>query len=269
MFLVHNFEILEEEKFNLEITNRGFLYGDGLFETMILKNGKVRFISTHFHRLINGLEVLGMSSSINFTISKIEKTITELLIKNNISLESAKIKIHAWRKSGGLYAPISDEFEFIITVFPFEISPIVEKKNVSFYTEASVSYSPISRFKSLNASIYTLGGIFMKKNELDDVIFLNENENIVECLYTNIWWIKDNELFTPNLKSGCIGGVMQHQIFSFMKCKTGLYQKEDLLTADAIFTSNVTGITPIKKINNQSFNTKHELIIQLQKEFNL
>lgn len=62
---------------------------------------------------------------------------------------------------------------------------------------------------------------------------------------------------------------MQHQIFSSTKCKTGLYQKEDLLNADAIFTSNVTGITPIKKINHQSFNTQHELIIQLQNEFNL
>lgn len=269
MFLAHNFRIIKEKDFTLEITNRGFLYGDGLFETMILKNGKIRFLATHFQRLKNGLETLGMNISDNLSISNIEKTVNELLTINNISLESAKIKIHAWRKSGGLYNPTSNEFDFIITVFPFEFLPIIERSNVSFYTEAFISYSPISKFKSLNASIYTLGGIFMKKNELDDVIFLNENQNIVECLYTNIWWIKDNELFTPSLKSGCVGGVMQHQIFSSKKCKTGLYQKNQLLAADAVFTSNVTGITPIKKIDNQLFNTQHELIIELQNEFNL
>ena len=71
---------------NSLIHNRGFLYGDGLFETMILKDGKIRFLNSHFERLCNGLKALKMTISTDFTIEKIEKTILDLLAKNNIHL---------------------------------------------------------------------------------------------------------------------------------------------------------------------------------------
>ncbi len=275
MFLAYNFEILDEKKFTLSIENRGFLYGDGFFETIFMKEGKVRFLNTHYKRLTNALKDIRISVPKEFTVEKIENTIFNLLATNNITLTSAKIRIHVWRKAGGLYAPISNEFDCMITVFDFDTKIIpLTKQQAGFYTKGFINDSPISQYKSLNASIYTLGGIYMQEQGWNEIIFLTEKKEIVESLYSNIWWIKNNIIFTPSLKTGCIGGVMQQKLFKYfdlhkIEYKIDHFPISDFLEAETVFTSNAGGIIGLKKIEKVTFNTQHPLLLQLQKEFRL
>lgn len=275
MFLAYNFEISPTEKFNLGIDNRGFLYGDGFFETIFVKNGEIRFLNTHLQRLSNALKSIQISIPSNFTRDNIEQTIFDLLSINNINLNSAKVRIHAWRKPGGLYAPTSTAFDFLITVFSFDASMIpLQKENAGFYTEGFVSPSPISKYKSLNASIYSLGGLYMQEKRWNDIIFINQEKNIVEALYSNIWWIKDNIVFTPSTDTGCIGGVMQQQLFNYftqhnITYQIGLFDQNVLEEVESIFTSNAAGIISYQHFENKKYNTQHPLVLSLQKEFSL
>ena len=115
---------------------------------------------------------------------------------------------------------------------------------------------------------YVQASLAKKKAGLDEFILLDEQGNISECLVSNIFWIKNNQVFTPSLETGCIAGIMRLNILracQMLKAEAweGFYSKADLLAADAVFTSNITGLRPILAISQQQFKTDHPLIAQL------
>ncbi len=103
-----------------------------------------------------------------------------------------------------------------------------------------------------------MASLSKKKYNVDDMILSTKEGYISECTSTNIFWIKDGTIFTPSLYTGCIDGIMRKQVIN--KCselniniQIGEFTKDILLDADAVFTSNVTGFHPIKKIEEKNF----------------
>ncbi|MCP4521203.1 MAG: aminotransferase class IV [Cytophagales bacterium] len=275
MLLVHNSQFIDEEKVHFGLQNRGFLYGDGFFETMFHTGKEVRFLATHFERITEALQRIKVEIPKSFTLSTIENLISELLLKNDLSGSFAKVRLHAWRSTGGLYKPTNNHLEFVISTSAFESNIIpFSKKKATFYQEAFNQISPISAYKSLNASLYTLGSIYMEEEKCDEIIFLDNNHHISETLYSNIWWIKGNIIFTPSLKTGCIGGIMQKQLFKYCEQKNislqvGEYSIQNLLEAESVFTSNASGLIGVEQIDNTNFDIHHSLFKKLQTTFQL
>ena len=111
--------------------NRAFLYGDGLFETMIAHNGSVKFLDEHINRMSDGLSFL----KINLPDELNTKSLTEIIHKlhqKKLSPEFAKIKLIAWRSEGGTYAPLNNSPEFFISLDTIQKPLARELLNVSF-----------------------------------------------------------------------------------------------------------------------------------------
>ncbi|CAN5382644.1 aminodeoxychorismate lyase [soil metagenome] len=235
----------------LTLDNRGLQYGDGLFETMIYQNNKIKYFDRHLDRLHRGIEALGMIPDANLINSVIEEQVKNLIRINKLS-GTIRIKLQVWRKSGGLFTPLNNKTEFFITVQEQQ-SKLIKKKEAEISLEIKIQYSPFSRFKTCNMLPYVLAGLEKKKRKVDELVLLNEQGFVAECTAANIFWVKNGIYYTPGLESGCIEGVKRGVILEELKIQNMPYKEvlegpESLYNADFAFACNVAGIYSIQKI---------------------
>ncbi|WMJ73820.1 aminotransferase class IV [Cytophagaceae bacterium ABcell3] len=256
MWSFYNNEFIHEENIGISLNDRAFQYGDGVFETMKVNNGKILFSDDHFERLTIGLKVLQLTLPID--LQTIYHTTTTLCKKNKI--DNARAKIMIWRKPGGLFTPTATESNILIVCKPFSPAPL-QKKDVLFAKKSKLTYTPTSQFKTLSALPYILAGLEKKERNSEDLILTNTSGEIAECISSNIFWVKNDIVYTPAINSGCIAGIVRKNIIKTchekgIPIQEGLYQPKDLLSSDIAFCSNIAGISIIKKIEDRSFEQK-------------
>ena len=269
MFLLHNFKFLSEDKFSLFHTNRSFQYNDGLFDTLILENGQVRFLTDHLARMQQASQLLQFVLPIELHQPDVlAGYILRLAERNNLLHRPARIKIHIWRTPGGLFTPEHHSVETLLTVQPqAAMSKIIPR--VDFAASVHNNYSPLSFFKGPFSTQYVLASLEKKQKQLDELIMLDAQGHVSECLTANIFWLKANTLYTPALTTGCIAGILRKNILRVsapekIKVEEGIFTPEDLLSAEAVFVTNVTGLRPIQFIQQTEFSTAHSLMYRLQ-----
>ncbi|MDX5347088.1 MAG: aminotransferase class IV, partial [Hymenobacteraceae bacterium] len=147
MYLICNNTLIEEEELMLTVRNRAFQYNDGFFESMIVKNGQIRFWEDHLERMMQATAQLKLQIPEEFTEDELNKQLVGLAKVNSIA-DSARVKVRVWRSGAGLYTPETSDTEYIITIEPFEeekIDPVVVR--TGFYSGIKNHYSPVSFFK--------------------------------------------------------------------------------------------------------------------------
>lgn len=258
MKIILNGHFHEESNATLQLSDRGFQYGDGFFETILYSSKSCPLWSEHLERITTAFELF------DFDINQLPNLLNEiktLCSKNN--LKKARIKIMFWRKEGGLFTPSTNNFNYVI-ITKENTQRETYKNQIDFYPKPINSFTPFSFLKTISSLKYVLVGKYMQSRHLDEIIILDINGYISETLYCNIFWIKNNKLFTPSLKTGCVAGVMRKKIIQNHSHQStideGLFKPEELINADAIFLTNALGIYPVKNINTSSFDISHPLI---------
>jgi len=254
--------ILQDSDTNLLDQNRGFLYGDGVFETLKIVGGKILFFEDHYFRLMAAMRIVRMEIPMNFTLEYLEEQVLSLVEKNKIE-QSARVRITVYRNNGGLYLPTNNTVSFLIQTSAIEnpVYSISEKEyEVDLYKDFYIPKQLLSTLKTTNKMIHVTGSIYAKENDLDNCILLNDSKNVVEALQGNLFMRKGNTLITPPISEGCLNGIMRKQILSFAKKETNLEVVEqvvspfDLQKADELFVTNVIrGIQPITKYRKKEF----------------
>jgi len=239
--------------------DRSYRYGDGLFETMKLINGNISLGDYHFERLFSGLNVLKFHISVLFTKQKIEKEIKELSKKNECE-RSARIRLSVSRGNGGLY-DCDNKFSYLIECWPLEQKDLNENGLViDIFSDARKSIDIFSNLKSANYLPYVMAAIWAKENKLNDALILNQHDRICDSTIANVFWVKDNNIFTPPLNEGCVAGVMRKKILELAignsdhLVQEHILTKETLLQADEVFLTNaITGIRWVKKCRSKVY----------------
>ena len=254
--------ILQGSDTNLLDQNRGFLYGDGVFETLKIVGGKILFFEDHYFRLMAAMRIVRMEIPMNFTLEYLEEQVLSLVEKNKIE-QSARARITVYRNNGGLYLPTNNTVSFLIQTSAIEnpVYSISEKEyEVDLYKDFYIPKQLLSTLKTTNKMIHVTGSIYAKENDLDNCILLNDSKNVVEALQGNLFMRMGNTLITPPISEGCLNGIMRKQILSFAKKETNLEVVEqvispfDLQKADELFVTNVIrGIQPITKYRKKEF----------------
>lgn len=259
MKVIYNERTISIDDFSLNSRDRCFQYGDGLFETIIYKNGKIQLLERHIGRLTGGMKTMNMIIPSGFQTASLSNQMESLISANHIS-GAGRIKLQVWRKEGGLYTPVQNEINYMITVETHDEKKTTFIGNAGFSNEVFLYPTKVSRFKTCNAMPYILAGIEKDKKRLDDVIILDFLGNISECVAANIFWVHKGVYFTPSLDTGCIEGVMRGHLIEQLR-KNGhsvqevIAPKTVILSADKVFTCNVTGIYPVERIEGQKFDT--------------
>jgi len=261
-YIQFNDSLLLEQNFTITTSNRAFSYGDGLFETMVLKKGKLLYLEDHFARLKNGLSILSLTLPSSFSPQYIETVVQELAKKNN-TFSQARVKLTVWRKPGGLVTPDSNEVDFLITCIK-PTKPLTLKTNSLISENVTLSPTLFSKYKTLNYLPYILAGLEKKQRQVDELIITDSEGNLAEASSSNIFWAKNTELYTPSIDTGCIEGIMRKQLIRFCK-KEGLaitegkFQKKCLEHADLLFTSNVSGLSLIERFEGREIKIDYAL----------
>lgn len=258
MDVIYNNQLLSSEEIRLNFDDRSFLYGDGLFETIMLKYGKVRFIDLHIDRLMDGLQALSIVPPPFIIKENFSQRLQQLALLNGYP-ENARIKIQVWRKPGGMYTPLHNEANVLISVSASKTRPPIIK-DAAIAKKVKLTYSAYSAFKTSNSLPYILAGLEMKERNLNEVILTDIDGNISECSSSNIFWIREGQLYTPALSTGCISGIMRRHIME-QGAAEGIQANEviapvkTLLEAETVFCCNVTGVYAFDAIEGQRFGT--------------
>jgi 4-amino-4-deoxychorismate lyase len=236
---------------SIEISSdRGFQYGDGFFESIRYTSEiGLEYFDDHFYRLFDGLCILDFIIPENFKKTLLADSLTICKLNN---LQSARVKIIVWRKSGGLFTPLNNNLNYFISaseLIPFDNTPIT----LGIASKTKIPVHLLSNYKTISALPYVLAGIEKKQSNYDELILLNNDNYICECTSSNIFWETDKQIFTPNLESGCIAGVgRKNEIVKLKKegviVNEGLYTLGDISKADHIWLTNSFGIKKIKQL---------------------
>ncbi len=246
-----NGKLLSNKEAVLTSKNRAFLYGDAIFETIRSNANNLFLFDEHFKRLEKGMELLSMNFNSDTNKNSIHREITRTLNKNKHFL-GARIRLTIFRNEGGLYTPTDNTVSFLIETSELETPKYsINRKGlkIDIFRKVVKHTTAFSGFKTANALIYTLAGIYKQENNLDDVIMVNENNNLVEAISSNLFYTKGNALFTTSYEDGCVEGIMREQIIS-IALKNGFtvfddcnIKSVDLLDADEIFLTNaISGV---------------------------
>lgn len=263
-----NGNIIEQE--TVLSQNRAFLYGDAVFETLKVVNGKVLFIEDHYFRLMASMRIIRMQIPMNFTLENLEQYILELADMNSCS-DSCRVRFTVYRNDGGFYLPTDRNVSFLISTTTLESKSYILKEEpyeVELFKDFYITKQLLSTIKSTNKLINTVGSIFADENGYQNCLLLNEEKNVVEALNGNLFMISGNRLVTPPLSEGCLNGIMRKQVLVLAKKTEGLEVFEepispfDLQKSDELFITNVIqGIQPITKYRKKDFTIKWAKIL--------
>lgn len=241
--------------------NRGLRYGDGLFETMKMKSGKLIFMDEHFARLWKGLNVLKFDIPKHFKAERLEQEISSLATKNGHEI-AARIRLNVIRGDGGLYDAKNHLPFYIIQTWPLAVDNAQWNSNglvLGIYEAAKKSCDILSNIKHNNYLPYVLAALDAKKEKWNDAIVLNTSGRICDTTSANIFIIKDNVVYTPPLSEGCVAGVMRRMIIkNLQNANWELVEQEinteQLLSADEVFlTNSIYDIRWVQRIGEVNF----------------
>lgn len=259
---------------NVLTQNRAFLYGDAVFETLKIVNGKILFLEDHYFRLMASMRILRMEIPMNFTMEYFEDQVLSAASNNGFE-QSARARITVYRNDGGYYLPTTNTISYLIHTSPLENQFFVfENKEceVDLYKDFYISKQLISSLKTTNKVIHVTASIYADENGYNNCIMLNDSKNVVEVLQGNLFMLQGNKLITPPISEGCINGIMRKQVLALAKKIEGLEVVEDVISpfdlqkADELFYTNVIkGIQSITKYRKKEYTNEiaKELVEQL------
>lgn len=246
-------------------SNRSFLYGDGLFETIHAFGTQGRNLNLHIKRLKQGMKLLNFQIPSYLDAEMVSKEITRLLNKNRY-FGGTRVRLTVFRNSGGKYTPSDSSVGIMIEAEPLETKMYEYNTQglvVDIYPEIKKPINALSSIKSCNSLFYVLAGIYQKKNNLGDCILINDQNRVCEAISSNIFIVKGDNIYTPAVSEGCIPGIMREVVLTVAP-KIG-YQvsnkvaipAQQLLDCDEVFLTNaITGIRWIVAIRQQRFFNK-------------
>lgn len=276
-----NGKIVASEEATLSVSNRGYAYGDAVFETLRVINGKIMFWEDHYFRFMAGMRIMRMEIPAGFSPEFLEQEIRELLEANDLLSSPARVRFSVHRKEGGFYRPQTNEVGYVITAEALSDPFYLLKEDfyeVELFKDHFVNSGLLSTVKTNNRAINVLGSIFANENSYDNCLLLNENKSVIEALNGNLFLVSGKTIKTPPLNDGCIKGIVRGKILEIIKKLPEYTLLEEsvsafeLQKADEMFITNVVmGIRPVSKYRKKEFKTEvaKELLTKLNMQARL
>lgn len=265
--IIFNGRLSKKKDILLSLDNRGFRYGDGIFETMRMFDGKLPFLENHINRLQQGIDFLDLElpitrHGIDFWRFEIRRIVKYYRQKYPKQTKNYRLRLAIFRNDGGFYTPKTSSASYILELFPLDKSKFEwNKKGVSIdvFEDIRLSNDKLSNLKTSNGLPYILAALYKNKRNLDDCLLLNTNENIAESIHSNIFIINKNKLITPDLNQGCTAGTTRQTILEIankmdMKVVEGSCSIENIADASEIFLTNaIRGVQWVRSFRNKTY----------------
>jgi len=252
-----NGKLVSPDKAKVSVFDRGFMYGDGVFETMRGYAGRVFRLDRHLDRLFESLETLRIKHK--YSKRYLRDAIYKTLRSNGLS--SAYIKLVVTRGAGRFGISYRDKFNpnVVITAKDFEGYPgwMFEAGLSVNITGVQNESSITSGIKTLNYLPYILARADALEMGFDEAILTNTKGRITEAATSNIFMVKNERLIAPSVSSGILPGITRGVVIEIAKgLKIGVKEKSvsrrELLGANEIFlTNSLAEVLPVTKVDSK------------------
>lgn len=245
-YMSYNGDFILTNEFRISPDNRAFNYGDGIFETIRCLNSRPLFFSKHYHRLRNALYELQIDLPAQFTEEFFRINIYKLLQKNRI-YKGARIRLNIFRSEGGLYTPIDNSAQFVMSVKELSEEEFVLNSEgiiIDVFDEIRKPINSLAQFKTNNALLYIIAAQWKARKKIGDCIIKNQDGFLLEGVSSNVFCVIDKKIITPAIESGCVNGTMRATVFEIADqinipiVETLRLNEKVLLQADEIFFTN-------------------------------
>ena len=251
-----NGSLVPKEEAKVSVFDRGFLYGDGAFETVRIYDGKPFMIDEHITRLLNGLKTLRFQK----LPAGLKVYALKLIEANKVKNGVLRIAVTRGELTAGIDASACKEPTVVISA----------KEGVPYNDEAysrgfraivakirKDQNSPLCRVKSANFLTHILAKGEATDAGVDEAVMLNHDGLVTEATVSNIFLLKGNTLFTPSVESGILPGVTRKVVIE-IDGKTGLnvvegeIRPEELYGADEAFlTNSLMEVMPLVEVDKK------------------
>jgi 4-amino-4-deoxychorismate lyase len=229
--------IINDKIENGDIINldNGFIFGKGLFETIYIRHKPV-LLNEHLNRLNSGLKKIG-----------IEKNISKNYFMNTIEMRGCK--------NCAVKLMVSDKnVIFVEREIPYKENDYKKGFSIIISEMKRNPYSHMTYLKSFNYYDNILERKKAKDKGYDEALFLNTEDCVSEGSISNIFYIKNNIIYTPSVSCGLLEGVVRnfliHNIKKYKICETK-FNLDNLLSADGVFlTNSLMGVMKVSSIND-------------------
>ena len=231
----------------LTTSNRGFKFGDGLFESMRMINQKLQFADLHADRLAAGMKALKIDGHALMDDYFLRQKTADLAKKNRWN-GNVRFRLSVYRQGAGIYTPEINKSGYVLEGMPLKsIAYELNTKGliIDVFDEMTKSIDKLSNFKTSNALLYVMAGLSKTQNRLDEAMILNQSGFLCESISSNIFVVYDKQIYTPALTEGCVGGVMRSTIMQICKMNDiplieSQISPEILKEAEEVFITNAT-----------------------------
>ena len=256
-----NGEIISADKAAVSVFDRGFLYGDSIYEVTYSENNCLLFFEEHLDRLYHSASLL----EIEIFLEREEIVKQALAVLKHSKIERAYIRIILTRGETeiGLDPTLSFKNNLIILVKP---QPEYPREMYTAGLKLLISSVLRNHKKSIDPNAKSgnyLNNVMAikeaKSQGFDDAIMINKDDKVTEGTTFNIWAIKNSKIYTPPLKSGLLKGITRQKLLKICEENNKEvileeFEQNFLLNADEVFiTSSTKGLMPVKQMNGKTY----------------
>ncbi len=263
-----NGEIIEDAQARVMANDRGFLYGDGVFETFRAYEGRFFRFEAHWARLQAGARCLRLTvPSDSPTAAQVARA---LLAKNGLSDAVVRMQLTRGPGKRGNSIQGASQPTWIMTCHPLP-APYLQGCRLFVSAHRLPSFSSFRQFKTCNRLPQILAHMEAEDAKADDALLLNEKGCVVEAASANVFWVEDDVVCTPALESGALPGITRAAVMEIcqrleIECVAKSVALSDLLAAEAVFlTQSVRELIPVTAINGVNL-ASHILVERLSQE---
>jgi branched-chain amino acid aminotransferase len=246
-----NGELVDEADARISPQDRGFLLGDGVFETLRTYGGRLVTLDEHLERLASGARVLGIEVDCDLLGNGARE------LGSAAAVDDLRVRITvtsgpgpAGLRRGGTSATR------LITATPLSAWPETATAVVAPW--AHDEHSPLAGVKSTSRADTVLARVYAREHGADEALFFNQAGNVCEATTANVFAVRDGTVTTPPLSAGCLPGITREQVLRLCRELDLDAAERDLAggevaTADELFlTSSTREIQPLVAVDGDA-----------------
>ena len=232
----------------VSVNDRGFMYGDGLFETMRVVNGRPFRAAVHLDRMARGADFLKIKSP--FTPAELQNFVRQLIEKNQVRDAILRVVLTRGPGERGYTPQANSRPTVVMTLHPAPPDPPAQWKLVTSSYRIPAS-DPLASFKTLNKLTHVMARAEAVATGADEALLLNTDNEVTETTSGNVFWISRNRVCTVPVGRGVLPGITRAVVLETCQ-RLGLptnqrvIKPEALQKAEGIFISqSALGIVPV------------------------
>jgi branched-chain amino acid aminotransferase len=251
-----NGQITAPSKARISALDRGFLYGDALFETMRAYGGKIFRLDQHLARLSSSATFLGFDLSL--LPEPLEAAVRRTLTESRLT--DAYVRLTVSRGTGSGLVPSAHDVPTVMvavkrfTPYPAHLYERGAELIISSYRRDESS--PLSNHKITSYLIAILAKQEAAAAHRDDAMLLNNKGDVAEATVANVFVVKDGRVITPPVSAGILPGITRAVVIEICRdsripCAEENITPDQLTTADEVFLTNtLMEIMPVRRVGD-------------------